>query len=439
MQVVGWAAEENAGAPAHTIEIDLDGSRLGLATRRQDRPDVARELARLEFASSGWTGELRLGAVAPGEHRLTARACDASGSCSPLRGEARFIVSPNAPPVGAVEAAQGPSGTSSVPQSGWLTATGWAGDDDGAVRRVELLIDDAVAGEAVLGLRRPDLPADARPGHAGWHVDLNVRDLAEGSHRLTARAYDNVGGSLLLDRSASILVTRNRGAPEGAVESIRDAATGAAGPVPQYGVLRIDGWAIDEEQGAPVDRVIVSLDGEPRTAASLDFPLTRIDPVARANGNLDAPPPDASGATRAALSQHGRWSAWLDVGAASPGRHQVTVAAFDSGGKTTPLGPGLTVEVTRAPPPGAARLASAIQPPPLSRDPPFSDEYIWSEHPGSRDVVRYFRRRFVIDRVPPAATLMVSGPDVLDVFVNGERVAREAGFIRDRARPPAHR
>ena len=292
------------------------------------------------------------------------------------------------------------------------------------MRQVELLIDDAVAGEAVLGLRRPDLPPDARPGHAGWRVDLNVRDLAEGPHRLTARAYDNAGGSVLLDRSASILVTRNRGAPEGAVESIRDAVTGAAGSAPQYGVLRIDGWAIDEEQGAPVDRVIVSLDGEPRTAASLDFPQNRIDPAARTNGDLDAPPADASDATRAALSQHGRWSAWLDIGAASPGPHQVTVAAFDSGGKTTPLGPDLIVDVTPAPPPGAARLASAIQPPPLSRDPPLTDEYIWSDQASSRDVARYFRRRFVVDRVPPAATLMVSGPDVLDVFLNGERVMR---------------
>jgi len=417
VHVVGWAAA-NGDTPVATVEVALDGRPIGTTQTGQDRPDVADTLGRPELDRSGWSADLRIGDVAVGPHRLTARACHADGACSALSGEATVTVSENHAPIGMLDTALGPAGANAVPQSGWMIVTGWAADEDdaGPAERVDVLVDAEVVGQAVAlpGLdSAPDAvrsrPAAARvpPPFAGrWQARVNVRSLSEGPHRVTARAYDHSGGAAPLDGETSILIQPNRAAPEGAVESIRDAVSGMDGLAPRYGVLRIDGWAGDEEQGAPVERVVIAIDGEPRTLASLDFERADV----------------ASKMSRAAWSGSG-WSAWVDVGNLASGRHEISAEAIDAAGATAPLGAARAFQVTEARPPSVDRLASPLQPDRRTTA-TVTDEYVWAGDATDRTTPRLFRRQFSLTNPPRAATLLVAGSDTLEAHLNGRLAVR---------------
>jgi alpha-L-rhamnosidase len=403
VRVIGWAGARDANASIADVRIELDRRPIARTTTGDPRPDVAEALHRADYESSGWHSEFPIGSVSPGTHVLTALACSTAGSCARLQGEIRFEVAANAPAVGAIDSISTSDGSRTVPQSGWVTVEGWAADPDGTrpPSEIDILVDDVAAARAVLRPLAPQKAADIRIPHSiRWRSRFNVGGTSAGTHRLSAEAVDDVGGRAKLGSDLTLIVSPNRSAPRGGVDAAFDALTMAPDHVTQYGILQVDGWASDAEQGSPVSRVVVNVDGSPRIEASTDFESDHA--------------PDAS---------RSGWHAWLDVGPMQIGPHEISVTAYDSAGKPAPLG-SRVVTVTE----GASlssRLAAALRrrgAPVQTQGAPAGD-YIWTDPQAPPVAERTFRGHFRIDDVPSRVSLIAFGPDLIDVAVNGDLVA----------------
>ena len=103
--------------------------------------------------------------------------------------------------------------------------------------------------------------------------------------------------------------------------------TAGAETVSTAGILLVYGWAADTSKGAPVDRVMVYVDGASAGAAMLGSP--RQD-VAKLYGRSD-------------YSNSG-WSFQMSVSKLSPGKHTVTATASGPSG-TTQLSSGKTITI----------------------------------------------------------------------------------------------
>jgi hypothetical protein len=98
----------------------------------------------------------------------------------------------NQPPFGAIDSPKdGDSMTGPFP------VYGWALDGDGAVDKVEVMVDGQIYGSGVLGDDRVDVcnAFDQTPGcgGAGWIMYLDSNRLEPGQHQLKARLTDNEG------------------------------------------------------------------------------------------------------------------------------------------------------------------------------------------------------------------------------------------------------
>lgn len=91
-----------------------------------------------------------------------------------------------------------------VTGSRFLNLTGWAADarSGGPVARVEILLNDKVVGNAVVGdARRDVVQALKRPDFlkSGWKAEVDLKAVRPGTYRLAARAWNARGESALLN------------------------------------------------------------------------------------------------------------------------------------------------------------------------------------------------------------------------------------------------
>jgi hypothetical protein len=107
---------------------------------------------------------------------------------SPAAGDARLHQATNPEPriLGVVD----------LPHSGAVVkrscnVAGWALGGDAAVAKVRIYVDGQLAGEAVLGARRPDVeaayPDEAGSANAGFNALLNLASLKPGDHILAVK------------------------------------------------------------------------------------------------------------------------------------------------------------------------------------------------------------------------------------------------------------
>jgi hypothetical protein len=328
LSVVGWAADAEDGAPVSKVQILIDDVAVGDASLGGSRPDVATSLGSSAYMKSGWELEHNVGAMAPGAHNVTAVAHDSAGA-STMIGRTTITVLPNSAPIGEID-----RGVTTVAQYAELSIGGWAADaEEGApVKKVQILLDDVSVGDALLGGSRPDVATklgNTACTKSGWQLLYNVGAVASGTHTITAVAYDSAGQSTSIGRRA-ITVTRNT-APVGALET---ADASGATTVAQYSDVTVIGWAADAEDGSPVKKVQVLVDGVgPRDAV---LGGVRMD-VAAAQNNT-------------AYKRSG-WQIQYNVGGVSAGTHTVTAVAYDSAGASSTLGQkSINVQATAAAP-----------------------------------------------------------------------------------------
>jgi hypothetical protein len=87
--VRGWAADPAKSAPIESLDVVLDDLEPFPASTGDERPDVAKVFGRPDWLLSGWSAEIVLEKILPGEHRLEAVA-HGSGRSRVLDG-ARYI------------------------------------------------------------------------------------------------------------------------------------------------------------------------------------------------------------------------------------------------------------------------------------------------------------------------------------------------------------
>ena len=222
----------------------------------------------------------------------------------------------------------------SIPQGSLLQATGWAADnEDGSpVAQVVLLVDDAVFAQANLGLSRPDVANFFnRPAYAnsGWTLTASTASLSVGTHSAIAQAYDS-SGNTSPSNAIQFTVTMDS-PPEINIDGsgVFGVATGNT-TVPQGGLINAGGWAVDAEDGAPIAKIKVLLDGESIGDATLGG--SRPD-VAQVFGRPDW--------------TNSGWNFTGSVHQASVGTHMIQAAAYDkSGNETLSVATSITVTAT---------------------------------------------------------------------------------------------
>lgn len=205
----GYAAAPNLRIVG--IDILVDGITYGRAMYGQPRADVCNSLG---FTSPncpgiGWTFNLNTSSgpvpLPDGEHLLQVRIQDETG---------RFTTYPETPV--AFRVANGPNasptGVLATPVngqrvSGTILIWGYAGDPDGGIRTVQLLVDGVVRGTLPYGDTRPgecaSLPdVGACPNIGFWH-DFNTRTLLNGPHVLGIRLVDDRGRAAIIPQNAA--------------------------------------------------------------------------------------------------------------------------------------------------------------------------------------------------------------------------------------------
>jgi hypothetical protein len=250
-------------------------------------------------------------------------AYDPVGATASL-GSKSITVNANTAPFGNVDTSVSETGgTSTVAQNTNLWVNGWAVDQqDGApVARVEIRIDGNAVANATLGVARPDVATawgNAAYTNSGFQLTYNIGTLSAGSHTVSAAAYDSAGATSSLG-SKSITVSTNT-PPFGNLDTAVSEA-GGTNSVAQNTSLWVNGWAADQQDGAPLARVEVRVDGVAVGDATLGY--ARPD-VATAWGN-------------AAYTNSGFQLAY-NIGALSLGSHTVTAIAYDSSAAIATLG-----------------------------------------------------------------------------------------------------
>ena len=335
--VAGWAADQQDGAPISKVQVLIDDAVVGEATLGDARPDVAAALNNPAFTNSGWHFSYPVpGNLLPGTHTVRAVARNSIGSIASLSNLVNItITTANTPPFGWLDNARNAiSGTGTVAPGGTLNVLGWAGDfQDGApVFKVQVLLDGGVIGNAVLGDVRTDVAHIYGNNftNSGWHFTYSVPNtIAFGTHQVTAVATDSANATAQLSNTISVTVGNTP--PFGWVDSAHNPADGTT-TVPQGRTVAIAGWAVDDQDGAPITKVQVLLDG------------TLIG-----NAVLGDSRPDVASALHNPLDASSGWHLNYTVPlATATGSHTVTAVGFDSSGASASLASSASFTVVNA-------------------------------------------------------------------------------------------
>ncbi len=246
----------------------------------------------------------------------------------------------NNAPQGYIDSVRSKAGSATVSQSETLTVTGWAADiEDGSpVSSVQILLDGQSIGSATTGLSRPDVAKDfnrAAWTNSGWtFASLISGSVTPGSHQLVAVALDSENFAKTIG-TVTLTVLANK-PPQGGLDSVVNPANGTA-TVPQNGSLLIRGWAADNEDGAPVSVVDVSMNPT-YYAVGATLGLSRPDIATKFN--------------RPDWTNSGFQATWLmstPTVTFVPGTYKVMASATDSYGASAMLDQTFTVTVTASP------------------------------------------------------------------------------------------
>jgi hypothetical protein len=206
--VSGWAADPADGAPLANVKIYIDGASIGTPTLGLSRPDVASYFGKPAYTNSGFTLTYKVATLSVGTHTVSAIATNSAGVSTTLGSTSITVTADNKPPVGNLDiAVDNVTVTTTVSQSDALYVAGWAADyeNNGPASSVQVLIDGTLAGNATLGVARPDVASYfGKPAWAnsGWVFVMSASTLAQGAHIVNAVAYDSTGLSTTLGTMA---------------------------------------------------------------------------------------------------------------------------------------------------------------------------------------------------------------------------------------------
>ncbi|MBW5445888.1 hypothetical protein GE107_07430 [Cohnella sp. CFH 77786] len=182
--VKGWFLD---GAGVSKIEVLVDGVLAGQAIYGDARADVKTVFPDYNNGNAGFHYTLDTTKYSNGNHTITVKETANNSNVTTL--PAITVTISNAlPPKGNVE-----NPASGATLSGSYNVTGWFLDGAG-VSKIEVLIDGAVAGQAIYGDARVDVKSafpDYSNGNAGFHYTLDTTRFDNGTHVVSIREINN--------------------------------------------------------------------------------------------------------------------------------------------------------------------------------------------------------------------------------------------------------
>ena len=345
--VTGWAIDNvvNIGTPISTVQVFVDGTRVGNAAYGASRPDVCIVYpGRPNCPSVGYAFYIDSSTLTPGAHTIMVSAVDTDPTPDTGTSSVQVTVagsggpSPTPTVTSVIE-----SPTTNASLSGSFTVSGWAIDglNGTNINTVQVAIDGVAAGNATYGGVRTDVCSvyPGRPGcpNVGYTLTLNTANYTLGSHVITITASDSDNPP---DSNATSVTVNFTAGPSVNIDS----------PTPGTvvtGIVNVTGWALDSATaiGTAVNNVQMMVDGVPVGMAT--YGALRADVCTTYPGRPGCP--------------NVGFNFMLDTRTLTPGAHTITATATDSdlspdSGSFTvniqvPQGPTVTIE---SPTPGAS-------------------------------------------------------------------------------------
>jgi N-acetylmuramoyl-L-alanine amidase len=178
--VSGWFLDDSGVAK---IEVLVDGAIAGQATYGDARPDVQKVFPDFNNGNAGFHFALDTSQYSDGQHIIAIRETGKNGRVTTLPGNTVKIVS-NSKSKGYMD---NPSAGTTL--RGTVNVSGWFLDSIG-VSKIEVLVDNTVAGQATYGDARPDVQkaySDFNNANAGYHYALDTTQYTSGPHTVTIR------------------------------------------------------------------------------------------------------------------------------------------------------------------------------------------------------------------------------------------------------------
>ncbi|WP_052352961.1 Ig-like domain-containing protein [Neobacillus dielmonensis] len=184
----GWFLDETG---VSKVEVLVDGRVVGQAVYGDSRPDVQNAYPQYQNGNAGFHYLLNISTLAGGNHTVAIRETGKNGYVTTLP-ERTFSISNTH---GVLD-----SPAEHISIKGVHNVSGWFLDESG-VSKVEVLLDGALAGQAVYGDARPDVKKaypEYNNGNAGFHYALDTSQYNDGNHTITVKETSATGREITL-------------------------------------------------------------------------------------------------------------------------------------------------------------------------------------------------------------------------------------------------
>ncbi|TFJ48384.1 hypothetical protein CKN80_00185 [Carnobacterium divergens] len=292
-KVRGWAI---ASEKIASVKVAVDGKETGVATYGLPREDVYHAYPSFNQKNGGYEYQLDTSTLTGGAHKLEVSITTVSGKTSTSQLDIKVPVLSNLLTVDTLI-----NGT--ILKDGYIIK-GW-GLSQNSVKKVEMLVDGKVIGEAQLGLERLDV-ANVYPHYknknSGFSYKLDIGKVSEGKHVFTVRM--TTGNGQVVENKYNVEK------PKVDIISLVDS--------PERnetisGIYKIRGWAIASEKIATVK---IAVDGKETGVATYGLPRD-----------------DVYHAYPAFNQKNGGYEYQLDTSKLAGGAHKLEVSATTISGK----------------------------------------------------------------------------------------------------------
>ncbi|MFT8314025.1 MAG: Ig-like domain-containing protein [Clostridium sp.] len=292
--IAGWSLN---ASKVSSVDILVDGTKVGNAVLGTARPDVAKVFPGYNDGTSGFTYTLDTSKLSHKAHTITVQSNGNDGSSAIQN----FTI--NRP--SNITTIDTPKGSISGSAAN-VDVAGWALNPSG-VKQVNILVDGTPAGTASLGDSRSDV-AKVFPQYqnstSGYHYTLNTSAIEGGKHTITVQAVGNDG---TVEQNNST-IDFNKPLPIMCLDTIKNGANA-------LNSLPINGWALNV---SGLKQVEISVDDN--KVGTADIGTARPD-VAKVF-------PDYS-------QNNSGFNYTLDTGKLTAGNHKITVKATGNDGTTS--------------------------------------------------------------------------------------------------------
>ena len=245
--VKGWALSTDS---VKDVSVSINGQSVGNAEYGKNRPDVYNAYPQYNNQSAGYEYNINSENVVTGTNQLKVTVSTNSGQTTEMTStilvpETNVEVNPNLPNILTVDTlANGTVLKDNLVIKGWGLSASQA-------KKVEMLVDGKVIGEAQLGLERLDV-ANVYPHYknknSGFSYKLDIGKVSEGKHVFTVRMTTGNGQ-----------VVENKYNVEKPKVDILSSIDSPQRNETISGIYKIRGWAIASEK---ISTVKVAVDGK---------------------------------------------------------------------------------------------------------------------------------------------------------------------------------